>query len=65
MNITVLLKMGMLINGRGTAKDISPSGMRLVSPQVFRSMSCVQAKDFEGSLLRVMLPAEGITVHGI
>lgn len=65
VNITVLLKMGVLINGRGIAKDISAGGMRLVSPQIFRSMAAVQAKDFEGSILRVMLPTEGITVNGV
>ena len=34
VKITVLLKMGVLLNGRGLAKDISRNGMRLVSPQL-------------------------------
>jgi hypothetical protein len=65
VKITVLLKMGVLLNGRGIAKDISRNGMRLVSPQIFKSMTSIQAKEFEGAPLRVMIPTEALTVNGI
>ena len=65
VKITVLLKMGVLINGRGIAQDISHHGMRLISPQIFKSMSSVQQKDFIGAPLRVMLPVEALTVNGL
>jgi hypothetical protein len=65
VNITVLLKMGVLLNGRGVARDISTSGMRLASPQIFKGMTMIQARDFEGAALRVMIPAEGLTVNGV
>lgn len=65
VKITVLLKMGVLLNGRGIARDISDHGMCLVSPQIFKTMTTIQSKEFEGAPLRVMLPAESITVNGI
>jgi hypothetical protein len=65
VKITVLLKMGVLLNGRGIAQDMSHHGMRLISPQIFKAMSSVQQKDFTGALLRVMLPVEALTVNGI
>jgi hypothetical protein len=65
VKITVLLKMGVLLNGRGIAQDMSLHGMRLISPQIFKAMSSVQQKDFTGALLRVMLPVEALTVNGI
>lgn len=65
VKITVLLKMGVLLNGRGIARDISKSGMCLVSPQIFKAMTSIQAKEFEGAPLRVMIPTEAITVNGI
>ncbi|MCE5276201.1 MAG: PilZ domain-containing protein [Syntrophaceae bacterium] len=65
VKITVLLKVGVLLSGRGIAKDISDHGMRLMSPQIFKSMSSVQSKDFAGSPLRIMLPAEALTVNGV
>ena len=65
VKITVLLKMGVLINGRGIAKDISHHGMCLVSPQIFKAMSTIQQKDFAGAPLRVMIPSEALTVNGV
>lgn len=65
VKLTVLLKMGVLLNGRGIAKDISESGMCLVSPQIFKTMTTIQSKEFEGAPLRVMIPAESITINGI
>ena len=64
VKITVLLKMGVLLNGRGMAQDISRHGMRLVSPQIFKVMSSVQQKDFIGAPLKIMLPVEALTVNG-
>ncbi len=64
VKITVLLKMGVLLNGRGIARDISNHGMCLVSPQIFKAMSSVQQKEFIGAPLRVMIPAEALTVNG-
>lgn len=65
VKITVLLKMGVLLNGRGIARDISEGGMCLVSPQIFKTMTTIQAKEFEGSPLRVLIPTEALTVNGI
>lgn len=65
VKITVLLKMGVLLNGRGIARDISKGGMCLVSPQIFKTMTTIQAKEFEGAPLRVMIPTEALTVNGI
>ncbi len=64
VKITVLLKMGVLLNGRGIAKDISSRGIRLVCPQIFKIMTSVQPKDFEGAPLRVMIPTETLTING-
>lgn len=57
--------MGVLLNGRGIARDISKGGMCLVSPQIFKTMTTIQAKEFEGAPLRVMIPTEALTVNGI
>jgi hypothetical protein len=65
VKITVLLKMGVLLNGRGIAQDISQHGMRLIAPQIFKAMSTVQQKDFTGAPLRVMLPVEALTLNGL
>ena len=65
VTITVLLKMGVLLNGRGIARDISAGGMRLVSHQIFKAMTTIQAKEFEGAPLRVMIPTEALTINGI
>jgi len=65
VKITVLLKMGVLLNGRGIARDISPHGMCLVSPQIFKSISTISQKEFIGAPLRVMIPTEALTVNGI
>jgi hypothetical protein len=65
VKITVLLKMGVLLNGRGIAKDISAHGMCLVSPQIFKVMTSVQQKDFINAPLRVMIPTEALTVNGL
>jgi hypothetical protein len=65
VKITVLLKMGVLLNGRGIAKDISSQGMRLISSQIFKTMSIAQQKDFIGAPLRVMLPTEALTINGV
>ena len=65
VKITVLLKMGVLLNGRGIAKDISTRGMCLVSPQIFKMMTSVQQKDFIGAPMRVMIPTEALTVNGL
>jgi hypothetical protein len=65
VKITVLLKVGVLLSGRGIAKDISEHGMCLMSPQIFKSMSTVQSKDFAGAALRVMIPSEALTVNGV
>lgn len=65
VKITVLLKMGVLLNGRGIAKDISIHGMCLVSPQIFKVMTSIQPKDFAGAPLRIMIPTEALTVNGV
>lgn len=65
VKITVLLKMGILVSGRGYVKDISPGGMCLICPQVFRIMKTAHEKDFTGSALRVMFPSHSLTVNGV
>jgi hypothetical protein len=65
VKITVLLKMGVLLSGRGIARDISEHGMCLMSAQIFKAMSTVQAKDFSGAPLKVMIPTEALTVNGV
>jgi len=65
VKITVLLKMGVLLSGRGIARDISQHGMCLMSPQIFKAMSTVQSKDFSGAPLKVMIPTEALTVNGV
>ena len=59
------VKITVLLNGRGIAQDMSHHGMRLISPQIFKTMSYVQQKDFTGALLRVMLPVEALTINGL
>jgi hypothetical protein len=65
VKITVLLKMGLLLSGRGIAKDISQHGMCLMSPQIFKAISSIQSRDFAGALLKVMLPTEALTINGV
>ncbi|MDT8272214.1 MAG: hypothetical protein RRA35_03380 [Desulfomonilia bacterium] len=65
VKITALLKLGILISGRGYVKDISARGMCLLCPQVFKPMKTAQGKDFIGSALKVMFPSHALTVGGI
>jgi hypothetical protein len=64
VKITVLLKAGVLISGRGITKDISEHGLSIMAPQIFKSMSSSQSKDFTGAALRVMIPNEALTING-
>ena len=65
VKITALLKLSILISGRGYVKDISRGGMCLLCPQVFKAMKTAQGKDFIGSALKVMFPSLALTVGGI
>jgi hypothetical protein len=65
IKITVLLKMGVLLSGRGITKDISEHGMCLMCPQVFKAMSTALSKDFNGAMLKIMIPSESLTINGV
>lgn len=64
VKITALLKMGVHLNGRGFAKDVSRGGMCLVSPGLFQFMKQSQMNDFMGAHIRVMFPSHSLTVNG-
>lgn len=64
VKITALLKMGIHLSGRGYAKDVSKSGMCLVAPSVFQFIRQSQINDFLGAHIRVMFPAQSLTVNG-
>ena len=64
VKITALLKMGVYLSGRGFAKDISESGMCLVAPSIFKFMKPQQIQEYIGTHLRVMFPAQSLTVQG-
>lgn len=64
VKIMALLKMGMYLNGRGYVKDIAMGGMCVVAPSVFQFMKQAQANDHVGSRIKVMFPAESLTVIG-
>ncbi len=64
VKITFLFKMGTLFNGRGIAKDITQQGMCLACPKLFKPRPTVQARDYIGASLQIMIPSEIITVTG-
>ena len=64
VKITALLKMGMYLSGRGFAKDISESGMLLVAPSIFKFMKPQQIQEYIGAHLRIMFPAQSLSVNG-
>lgn len=64
VKITALLKMGIYLNGRGYAKDISLGGMCLVAPNLFRIIKPSQINDYLGAHIRVMFPSHSLTVTG-
>lgn len=64
VKITALLKMGVHLSGRGFAKDISASGMRLVAPNIFKFMKPQQVQEYVGAHLRVLFPSQSLTVNG-
>jgi hypothetical protein len=62
VKVTALLKMGIHLNGRGYAKDVSMSGMCLVAPGVFQFLKPSQICDYLGAHVRVMFPSHSLTV---
>ena len=64
VKIASLLKMGVYLNGRGFAKDISINGMCLVAPNLFKFMKPAQVKEYMGAPLKVMFPSQSLTVTG-
>jgi hypothetical protein len=64
VKIVFLFKMGTFFSGRGIAKDINQQGMCLVCPKLFKPRPMVQAKDYIGATLQVMIPSEIITISG-
>jgi len=64
VKILALLKMGIYINGRGYAKDISKNGMCLVAPNIFQFMKQSQISDSIGSHIRIMFPSQNLTING-
>lgn len=64
VKITALLKMGMYLNGRGYAKDISLGGICLVAPTIFQFMKQSQLSDYIGTNVRIMFPSQSLTVNG-
>jgi len=64
VKITALLKMGIYLNGRGFAKDISSEGMCLVAPTIFRFIKPLQVQEHIGTHLRILFPSQSFTVNG-
>ncbi|HNY65032.1 MAG TPA: PilZ domain-containing protein [Deltaproteobacteria bacterium] len=62
VKVTALLKMGIHLNGRGYAKDVSIGGMCLVAPGVFQFLKPAQINDYLGAHVRVMFPSQSLTV---
>jgi hypothetical protein len=63
VKVTALLKMGVLLSGRGYTKDISLSGLNLVAPAIFQFTRSGQANDLLGSHVKVMFPSLSLTVN--
>lgn len=63
VKIVALLKMGVYLSGRGYAKDISLSGMCLVSPNMFKFIKPAQVQEYIGTPLKVMFPSHSLTVN--
>lgn len=64
VKIIALLKMGMYLNGRGYAKDISIGGMCLVAPTIFKFIKQAQLNEYIGAHIKVMFPSHSLTVNG-
>lgn len=62
VKVTVLLKMGVHLNGRGYAKDISMNGLCVIAPGVFQFIKATQVNDYLGAHVKVMFPSESLTV---
>lgn len=64
VKIIALLKMGIYLNGRGYARDISKSGMCLVAPNIFKLIKPAQMSDYIGANIKIMFPSQSLTVNG-
>lgn len=64
VKIIALLKMGIYLNGRGYAKDISKTGMCLVAPTIFKLVKPSQVSDYIGAGIKIMFPSQSLTVNG-
>ncbi|MBN1636538.1 MAG: PilZ domain-containing protein [Deltaproteobacteria bacterium] len=64
VKVSVLLKMGTYLKGRAYTKDISPSGMYLVSPNMFGQIRQNRVDDFIGSSIKIYFPAKTLTING-
>ena len=62
VKVTALLKMGVHLNGRGYTKDVCRGGMCLVAPGMFQFIKPAQMSDFLGAHVKVMFPAQSLTV---
>ncbi len=64
VKIIALLKMGIYLNGRGYARDVSKTGMCLVAPKIFQFIKPTQMSDYIGANIKVMFPSQSLTVNG-
>lgn len=64
VKISVLLKMGAYLKGRGYVKNISISGLYLESPNLFQQIRADRADEFVGSTIKLYFPSEALTING-
>jgi hypothetical protein len=64
VKFTVLLKMGSHLNGRGYVKDVCTNSLCIVAPNVFQFIKPTQMNDYLGAHVKVMFPAQSLTVTG-
>jgi hypothetical protein len=64
VKFTALLKMGIHLNGRGYARDVSEIGLCLVAPGIFQHIRSTQLNNYLGAHVSVMFPAQSLTVNG-
>jgi hypothetical protein len=64
VKVTALLKMGIHLNGRGYAKDVSVQSLCIVAPGMFQFLRPSQMNDYLGAHIKVLFPSLKLTVTG-
>jgi hypothetical protein len=56
--------MGIHLNGRGYAKDMSLNGIAIIAPVIFHYIKPSQINDHLGTHMKIMFPTHSLTVNG-